>query len=134
MGKVPHVGGHEGGTRKGGGEERREKARGAAAGHRHDGDKATHERESPVIAFVKRRMQRSRGDFVTLKDAYVAFEKFRREENRDVPKKSDFTEEMLRVVGPYSPPSGPKKNYWKNWMLVDEEGILEDQGIEQDSG
>jgi P4 family phage/plasmid primase-like protien len=84
------------------------------------------ERESHVLSFVSKRLEkRSDGhnaSFVTLKDAYDAFEsQCKADKMRAILKKSEFSEDMLRILGPYSPPSGARKNYWRGWVLVEDE-------------
>jgi hypothetical protein len=79
------------------------------------------ERENHVLSFVTKRMQkRADKEVVTLKDAFIVFGDVCKAEKRSVGRKSDFSDELLRILGPYSPASGARKNYWKGWALVDE--------------
>ena len=77
------------------------------------------ERESTVVGFTAARLERTgaQKDYVTLKEAYSAYTAYCTGEKKAAEKKGDFKEELLAMLGEFSSPSGPKKNFWRGWTV-----------------
>ena len=73
-----------------------------------------------VTTFISDRLRRHTAPaFLTLKEAYRAYVIFCSDGKAAPEKKGEFKTEMLVELGPFSLPSGSKKNYWRGWGLVD---------------
>lgn len=76
--------------------------------------------KSTVAAFVKKNIAKSnaRHSPVTLVESYAAYVDHCTKEGKAQERKCDFKEELVAILGPFSPPSKGQRNFWRGWILA----------------